>query len=380
MLAGLTIRLVFVIFTPLYPNEQILPGYNDEPLHLKYVSFVASERKLPVWTKSNDDARQVIDQYVQPPLYYTLSAPFFALGEFLNRGSGLYLVRFFSLIFGLVAGWFTYRLALLCSKDERLALGAAAAVLFSPNGVVFTSLVTNDALLLCLSAMVLYMIVRSRVGDTTIKHQVLIGLLAGCAVWTKMSGLLLLPLILLAVPDESTRRDRWFIRIRVFSAAVIVIIPLVVWNYIRYAQVIPLAAGYSPEEVLGVSGGAVNYPIMAAKIWIRTAAIPFDSVWGSLPEKLVSAIWTLWWGSLTLAGGYLLIRSSDWIFPAVVMTVVAGFIIHNIDMFQVEFRLLTPAFPALAVLAARGASVVRVNPAIQAVLWAIPLIVLPLLR
>jgi len=383
LLAGIAIRLALVFAMPLYPDTTPIPGYNDEPLHLEYVRFLADFSIWPIWQPA-DSTNQLTGEFTQPPLYYALAAQGYRLGEAVTEGGGLIGARIISLILGLVAALFAYRaVQLLLNRDgspaaSAVALGALTAMLLAPTTVLFTSLVTNDALILCLGAMAFYSLILCRLGRGGAGRQILTGLILGAAVWGKMSGLTLFPLIWFTAPEGSTGKVKWSARGRVAAVAVATIMPLIAWNLAQYGQFLPITPGYAPEQALGVSGGGLLHPVMAVKLWLRTAAMPFDQVWGSLVEKLISLVWVIIWGGLTIWGGYQLIRTDrrSLLLTAAVGWVLLGFAFHNLKLFQVEFRLLIPAFPALAAMAGAGAAAARLPWWTQAALWATPLVML----
>jgi len=380
---GLALRLSFAWMTPLFPDRSILPGYNDEPLHLFYVQHLAAGGGIPVWGVSADTSEHLAGEFTQPPLYYATASSPYKLGEALHNGWGMYLARLVSVICGLVAALFTYRIATLWFRNDGgnvIALGAFAAMLLAPNAVVFSSIVTNDALLMALSALSLYSIIRCRSESTSVTRQFLTGLFIAAAVWTKLSGLLLIPLIWFAAPPEASPNFKWALRLRIGLVAVMGVMPLFAWNLAHYGHIIPRTPGYDPESVLGITGGAVHHPVMALKIWLRTAAQPLDAVWGSLPEKLVSLVWVVIWGGVTTFGAFTLLKGkTGGLFLTSAALLLLAFIYRNIGLFQVEFRTLAPAFPALAVMAGVGAAGANLSVITQVILWVTPLVILPFL-
>ena len=380
---GALLRLGFVFMAPMYPVAGVVPGYNDEPLHLFYVQHLASGGGWPIWGVSADSSQHLAGEFTQPPLYYALAASPYKLGEALQTGWGLYLVRLLSVICGLLAALFTHRMATLLFREESgkiIAAGVLAAMLLAPNAVVFSSLVTNDALLMALSALALYSIVRCRESGVSVARQFLTGLFIAAAVWTKLSGLLLIPLVWFAAPSESSPNQKWALRVRIGLVALMGIMPLLAWNLAHYGHLMPRTPGYEPESVLGIAGGALYHPLMALKIYLRTAAQPLDAVWGSLPEKLTSLVWVIIWGGLTAFGALLLIKQRTApLLLALAGIVILGFVYRNISLFQVEFRTHAPAFPALAVMAGVGAARAGLNLPTQAILWLTPLIIMPFL-
>jgi len=367
---------------PEYPDRTILPGYNDEPLHLHYVKHMASGGDWPIW--SPDSLNHLTDAYIHPPVYYSFTAPAFKLGEWIKTGWGLYAARLVSVIFGIVAGLFIYRIALLWFDDRSIAAGALAAGLLAPNAIMFTSIVTNDSLLYCFSALAIHSLVQCRLGKSGVWRDVLTGGYIAAAVWVKMSGLTLIPLAWFAASPAARAGDRWLRRVRVFLIAIMLIMPLLLRNVAFYGSFVPgqrtpLSEEYWPEKAVGAYGGAVSHPISAVKTCLRLAAVPLMDVWGSIFEKGFSMLWVLVGGGVFLAGVHLLIGRPprDYIFVMAVALVVMGFIWHNIRLYQVEFRLMMPAFPAMAMLAAKGAAELKIPVWVQVIFWCLPILLMP---
>ncbi|NQT33885.1 phospholipid carrier-dependent glycosyltransferase [bacterium] len=380
------LRLFILLFLPLYPEQGILPGYNDEPLHLQYVRHMASEGNWPIWESSTDSLNYMTDAYVHPPLYYSITARVYQLSEHITEGGGLYGARLLSIILGLIAGLFIYHTALLYFRDSNIALGAFAAAMLMPNTILFTGIVTNDALLYCMAALAIHSLVQCRSGGKNILREIITGGFIAAAVWTKMSGLTLIPLAWFAANHESRNRDKWLTRVRVFIIAIMLIMPLLLRNISVYGQFVPgqrtpLAEEYWPQQAVGVSGGGIQHPMKATMTWLRLTAVPLMDVWGSLQEKILSVLWIIVWGAVFLYGSYLLLKREtvDYFLLSIVLLVLIGFIWHNIRLYQVEFRLLMPAFPALAMITAKGADSLRIPVMIQVVIWCLPILLLPFL-
>lgn len=384
VIIGITVRLALMIMTPLYPSEKMLPGYNDEPLHLHYVEYVADGGGWAVYNPASSESDSLTAEFMQSPLYYFLSAPVFKVADAAHRGWGLYGARLVSLLCGLIAALFTFRTALIWSGNRKIAAGTLAAMLFAPNTVLFTSLVTNDALLICTAALAIHSLVLCRIEKGSLVRQMLTGVFLATTVWAKLSGLTLLPLALLAGSPTDPPRLRWAARIRVLLVALALASPLYVWNYKHYGQKIPggsspLVERYSPEQTTGTKGGALYHPLKAVKIWLRTAAQPFgDSRWGSITEKITSLFWILVWGGCFLTGIWKSIydHPSGMMFILAVILVGVGFLWRSVFMFQVEFRLFAPAFPALAILTSRATVMLPFPPATQGLIWFLPMLIL----
>ena len=384
---GAIFRLVMLIMIPEYPEVFILPSYNDEPLHLHYIEYVADEMRIPVYKATGiDSIDHIRGEFGQTPLYYILSAPMYKLCELIHDGWGLYGARLMSIAFGILAAYFAYLMALAFSRSKIIAVNVLVAMLMAPNAAVFTTLVTNDSLLVCTAALAMYNIVRCRCGDQTILRQVLARVFLGLSVWTKLSGILLFPIIWYAADPKARLGAQWLTRTRITIFALIILIPLAMTSQNNLGHVLPghgveMQMEYQPEQAVGVTGGAFFHPIKAMSIFLRTIPQPFMELWGSALEKITTICWLLFWGLMTILGiiQALTEHPKGTMFVAAVLMLTAGFIYWGFFTFQVEFRHFTPAFPALAFITALGMERLKISPATQAIAWSLPLLIVPCL-
>jgi hypothetical protein len=205
----------------------------DERLHYEFIHYIQTHGQLPVVDLSAPGT-----EYHQPPAYYVVAAvltyllpvdnlesherinPFWgydiqAVGrdnknQFLHgpaqefpydqTARAVHLTRALSTLFGVGALLFTYRLSRLFGSDD-LALAATAVVAFTPNFLLTTSSVTNDAPLVFLSTWAGFIMTRllSRDEVPTWRDWAGLGILLGLGMLTKLSAWPLLPVSALTV-------------------------------------------------------------------------------------------------------------------------------------------------------------------------------------
>ncbi len=283
--------LAFVALAALYSAVVPLGEGPDEPGHAAYVFFVAREGRLPV-QRGAPEQRDVPGEGHQPPLAYALAAPLVAWlpldqrridlpgnprftwagGAQLNAvahgsrelwpwsGAALawHLARLVSVACGAATVVLTYLTARELAdqrpktKDQTsspLVLGpsslapllAAALVAFNPQFLFVSALVTNDALLVALSAALLWLAVRRpaigsiglgtrgvgfgepssaqapspqppaplwKVKGQPLIHAIAIGSVLGLALITKQSAIILAPVAALSVLERSIATER----------------------------------------------------------------------------------------------------------------------------------------------------------------------------
>ncbi len=343
----------------------------DEAAHVVYARLVASGN-LP--TRAAAARMPNGYEWHQPPLYYILASRFLPFGE---RAA-----RIASILCGLAGLLLIYRAArLLFPSDPILAVLAAGIAALTPTHIAITSTVNNDALLeVCFNATLLILISAFLSGLTTWRAGWL-GLAVGAALLTKATGLLLIPIVLLAFallwrggesPKNLLRGAAW--------AGVIAIL-ISGWWFVRNAQLygefLPLrafeasfAGTVQAKDIAAHLGGWPAYLLFMAtgifkSFWAvyGTPQTALHGAWRFLPDQVY---WLL--GAVCIAALAGLIRLhfrrksafNDtqtyviWLLFATVGLIVASFLGFILKYFQMQGRYLYPAMLPLCVLLALG--------------------------
>jgi hypothetical protein len=369
------VRIYFALTAPLEPDQITgkLSVYNDEPAHRSVVQFWAQEGRHP--TRGIDPTKPVpiesgnimcrTGEDFQPPFYYMLAA-------LVYRGSGLVgisdpfiLVRFLSIGLGLVALLFSYAcFRFVLSPTESLATLTFGALLLSQ--VRFTSLVTNDALLLAISAGVVFFLIKKIVHNLTIQDRIILIMLLIAGLWTKVSFLPLIfasPVIWLV--GLHTYNDRKFPWLEVVIPLV-AWIPWLLWNKATWGNYLPLSAGFGTPWTLGTG---LHWVLASGGYAIRSFWFPFDDIWGGGIRPLLFLV-------LGLAGAVILIfgvreiirqyglwRSFSSAQPAflgiatiliVIGLMLSSLVIINLHYSLSEARLLFPTYTPIMILLGLG--------------------------
>jgi 4-amino-4-deoxy-L-arabinose transferase-like glycosyltransferase len=203
--AYLVVGSLFAVYTPAWQAP-------DEPAHYNYIRYLAEQRRFPV-LQQGDYPHEYLEEiksqkfpshlsidpiryeFYQPPLYYLLATAVFKL-----FGGALAPLRLLSVVLGAGLVYVAYRLALtICPKRPALALGTAAFVAFVPMHAATTAAVNNDTPAELLLALVLWGLVRYLRGETDKKALIVVGLLLGLGLLTKIYGLIAVALSVAAV-------------------------------------------------------------------------------------------------------------------------------------------------------------------------------------
>lgn len=238
LLAFLAVGVVYSVVVPIFEAP-------DELHHYFYVRHLASGNPLPVQDPKAD--QPWAQEGSQPPLYYALAALVTSwvptddallvsrpnwhanMGEPLEPGNknrivhtaledwpyqgtslAVRLGRWFSLLLGMGTIVAVYAIArrLLPSRPD-LALVAAATTAFIPQFIFVSSAVSNDNLVILLSTLAIWQLVRLLQEPHTPVRLLLLGVTLGLAALTKLSGLALLPLALAVLVLQAWRQHRW---------------------------------------------------------------------------------------------------------------------------------------------------------------------------
>lgn len=216
--------VVFLILGLYY--SYITPLWNppDEERHFAYCEYIAQHHSLP-YLDPHDEGLHITEA-THPPLFYMLGSLFCkndgqTIHELItfNDGPGYiellhpqeevkfpyagkarsaYLIRLLSIFFSAVTIYFIYKLTLaIFSGEKTLAAAAALFAAINPQFIHIAASVSNEPLSTTFVTILLFALVQYLLGQNTRKHQVIIGILLGCALLTKLSALVYIPAIFL---------------------------------------------------------------------------------------------------------------------------------------------------------------------------------------
>lgn len=305
IVAYVTVAANFALQTPPWQAP-------DEPAHYNYIADIATQGALPILRREsyNQACRDELvstkfppDQGIdclryesyQPPLYYLVGSLVYAL----SSGS-LIALRLFGVGIGIgIILLFYYSLHLVFPDKPMVGLGATAFAAFLPMHVAVTAAVNNDAfaelLLLAVLALLLrwtreQFVASPDKGDRLPRRPLLvIGLLLGLGLLTKVYAYLFVPLTLLAIIvtvwQQGRRwRNLWKgIRLSLWTLvpALLLGIPWWVRNLQLYGGWDLLGLSWHDQVVVGqprTSDWIATYGVMPYSE--RAFRFTFQSFWG----------------------------------------------------------------------------------------------------
>lgn len=388
----LVIATLFAINTPPWQVP-------DEPAHYNYIAQIVDNGCCPVirtgdWDQAYleelkgsgfpDEADLSTIEYEdhQPPLYYLLGAPLFALTD-----GDLTALRLYSVVLGAGVVVLTYLIvARLLPARREVALASAAFVAFVPQHVAMMSGVNNDSLaelVLGLNLLALISYVTRQTGDDEAAqrkgfHPALLGLLVGVAFLTKVTIYHVVLLAALAILLRKRREGRswgWFGQQGAWAGGVALAMGLVWWvrDVIVYGW--PDVLGLSAHDRVVVDQLRTSdfLSVLGRGPYLREyATTTFHSFWGQfgwmgvpMPPRtyLLLGIFSVWvivgllgllvWfrQSLSLVKGY---RDGVWLLVALIAMTSVGYIGYNFTFVQFQGRYLFTALPSIGLGVAVG--------------------------
>ncbi len=272
----------------------------DEPAHFNYIRYLVDNRSLPTLdpgeyqqgylaelTSKEFPPELSIDslQYEswQPPLYYLLAAPIFAISN-----GDLFSLRLFSLIIGAGVIVFTYLAVCEVFPDRPfIAATAAGFIAFIPQHIAMMAGINNDSLSELLIAIGLWRILRAnRLGFGRWDLAFLSAVLAAAFI-TKSQAYVLAPVAGVMLLFK-WRRDGWGERRMFVQRAAIVFVPALIVGSLFWARNVAVYGW--PDFMASIRHDQVVADQPRTKQWIeefgttevlrRFGQTTFQSFWG----------------------------------------------------------------------------------------------------
>jgi tetratricopeptide (TPR) repeat protein len=210
-------------------SARLLPFHAgfDVAEHLKYITYIQEHRALPLPTDG-------LEMY-QPPLYYLIGAAALSVCKLsINDPQSVVILRLLGGLLG-IAQFVLVFLSLRLLLPVRAAIIGLLLAAFLPMHVYVAQYVTNEMLAATLATAALYLCLRLLKSEVPRVWQfVWLGVALGATILSKVTGILLLPMIIAALTVR-LRGTRTPITIAVRDLGLLVAICFVVcgWQYAR---------------------------------------------------------------------------------------------------------------------------------------------------
>ena len=354
----------------------------DEPQHWMNARYIHDRWGLPPYNKWFTEGGQA-------PLYYILVAPFAVKSEFPSSARGLdpegriefacwprfyqnctkdfarfwpiRTVRLLTVLFSVLAVWFAFLAAAEVTGSIWTGLLAGGLMAFLPEFTFRGMNVSNDAMVALTSAAGTYGIVRLLRRGFAWPAAWATALAAAVGFLSKLNGLAIaIVLAAVIVLIGAPWRDR-LKRLAVVPAAFVIAVPWLIHNQLRYGDALASKAIATVLPLLVERKGIGDVYFM--KAFPITVGHSFVAVFGWMNVPVPPALYATF-GWLGIAAGVGLLwrlvrcgkRTSGVIaaLAGIVVLSIALLVHLNLTFSQPQGRLLFPALPAVAVLAALG--------------------------
>ncbi len=176
----------------------------DESAHWQYIEYIAVNHALPIFDGKTMFPPNPGYEFHQPPLYYALAAPGWAV---LPAGAQNYWARLVSLLCGAATLVFIWKSArLLFATDRTIAILATAFAALWPLHLAVSSGSNNDALAGLWAAALFWCGARVLMRGSNLRDAALMGVLIGLGALTKNTilvvGFAALAALFVAQPDD----------------------------------------------------------------------------------------------------------------------------------------------------------------------------------
>jgi len=264
------------------PARSLDIGAPDERQHANYIGSLGSTGKFPIFDPKDPNLYETYQSH-QPPLYYAIatavnkvsgdSKPEEASFGTKIRGLNSLLGALNVLLIGLFAIYATKR------WEVGTLTSAVAALL--PMNVALSGAINNDVLLFCLISVVLVLLARAN-AQPNLKQAIGIGAIAGLALLTKSTAVLLIPSLFVAAVIQKDSLARKNLVIAAFVGLALAS-PWLLRNFQLYGDFFALKA--FDEAFVG----------SAQKAMIAAAAGSEVAYWSE---------WVGWWTARSFIGAF----------------------------------------------------------------------------
>lgn len=374
------LALGYATATPLWQNP-------DEPAHFNYVADVARTGELPVLQPGDYDAAllqrlktgqlgpgdsvgAIRYESWQPPLYYLVAAQAYRLAPGGDLAGQVRTLRLFDVGLGAVTVLVGYLCAHAVARQQApwLAASVPLAMAGVPMFTAVSAAVTDDALANLLAALATLATLRLVASRATPWLALLVGVLLGLAILTKLLLAVFAPIALAALLWRGLRsgagtavlvRDAALMT----AAACLVVAPWLVRQGVTYGPT-DLLATQRHELVAGDQARFPGWGVDYVAQWLTTTFHSFWAQFGWMAIPAPDRLYVLW-GTVTLLGlagllVWLVRRCPRVAGPAIAAAAAlaaanaAGLVLYNLTYEQAQGRYLFPSLVPLCLLLALG--------------------------
>ena len=229
MILGILIRAMYIIYTPITERQHDVYSINDQG-HLGYIYTIYQTGKLP-------DTNSI--QFYHPPLFHLIAAGWLKVNDIFNveLDRSIEGIQIITAIFSSLMMLVSYRIVEKIEIKNIYKILIMAVMAFHPTFIILAGSINNDVLMILLSFYIILYLIKWN-DDPNIKNTIILAIITGCAVMTKVSGAIMaVPIMYTFIKKifeiHKTEKDKLLRLFGKFLLFGVISLPLGLWHPIR---------------------------------------------------------------------------------------------------------------------------------------------------
>lgn len=229
MILGIFIRAMYIIYTPITERQHDVYSIEDEG-HLGYIYTIYETGKLP---NTNNI------QFYHPPLFHSIAAGWLKINDIFNVSLDRSLegIQILTAVFSSLLMLVAYRILEKIEIKNIYKIIIMAVMALHPTFIILAGSINNDILMILLSFYIILYLIKWN-DKPNIKHTIVLAVITGCSVMTKLSGAIMaVPIIYTFIKKiveiYKTEKNRLLGLFGKFALFGMISLPLGLWHPIR---------------------------------------------------------------------------------------------------------------------------------------------------
>lgn len=179
IIIGVILRTMYIVYTPITTRQHDVESLYSNG-HLKYIYTLYSEGHLP---STNEW------QFYHPPLFHSLAAGWLKINDIFNipLERSLEGIQVLTAIFSSLIMLIVYKITNKLKICDKCKLLINAFIAVYPTFIILSGSINNDCLTILLQFLILWYLIKWYENDSW-KNSIILGLITGLCVMTKLSG------------------------------------------------------------------------------------------------------------------------------------------------------------------------------------------------
>lgn len=244
LMAALAMRIFYVVMTQahIYQNDI---GVLWSPLggHLGYVRYLLDNQALPDFDPTTRH------QFYQPPLHYIITALWVKLHTFFGVSieAADEKIQVLSLFYSMASLGILNKIGIRLKMSVWGRFAALSVIAFLPYDIMMSASINNDLLMTLLMLLCIYFTIKWYQGSGLV-NILLMGISIGCAMMTKISGVLIAPgVAIMMLVKAWNNRQQWKRYLGQFMVFGLAAFPLGLWYPLKCLLQYGVPLGYVPN-------------------------------------------------------------------------------------------------------------------------------------